>query len=47
MLVFDRQGNAKVFTLWNERQDWLHVSYFCISITETITNSVVAKSPKY
>lgn len=31
LLVFDWQGNAKVFTLWNERQDWLHVSYFCIS----------------
>ena len=25
---FDEQGNARAFTLWNERQDRLHV--FCV-----------------
>ena len=24
---FDNLGNAKAFTQWNERQDWLHVFY--------------------
>ena len=26
---FDNQGNAKAFTQWNGRQDWLHVFYVC------------------
>jgi len=24
---FDKSGNAKAFTQWNERQNWLHVSF--------------------
>lgn len=32
----DRQGNAKTFTSWNERQNWLHV--FCIYPGRIIKN---------
>ena len=28
---FDNLGNAKAFTQWNERQDWLHVFYAYMS----------------
>ena len=28
---FDNLGNAKAFTQWNERQDWLHV-FLCLYV---------------
>ena len=29
---FDNLGNAKAFTQWNERQDWLHVFFMPIRL---------------